>query len=60
MPAAEWYYAVGGVRHGPTSAARLRELRRSGRVDDRTLVWREGMPDWVAITDAGELDTGGT
>ena len=41
-----WYYAENGTQTGPVSDAELEALRRSGRVQHDTLVWREGLPEW--------------
>lgn len=50
-----WYYALGTSRFGPVPMARLVELIRVGQVRPDTLVWREGMGDWVAARSVGEL-----
>lgn len=42
-----WYYAIGGRQIGPVSEADLGELVKSGTVTEDTLVWREGMADWL-------------
>ena len=43
----DWYYATADrQRHGPLPASELRALAASGAIDARTLVWREGLPDW--------------
>lgn len=44
----QWYYSASGQQQGPVSPAELEGLVRSGAVTPETLVWREGMPDWVA------------
>ncbi len=47
-PAADqWYYANGRRRIGPVSVAVLRALAARSRVRRDTLVWREGLADWV-------------
>lgn len=48
----EWFFAEKGVKHGPVSSLALKKLADAGRVTPDTLVWREGMPDWVP---AGEI-----
>ncbi len=50
-----WYYALGSSRFGPVPMARLVELIRVGQVRPDTLVWREGMGDWVAARTVAEL-----
>lgn len=45
-----WYYAdAARDRHGPLSAAELRERVRDGLLERTTLVWREGMPEWQPL-----------
>ncbi|QQS09927.1 MAG: RDD family protein [Phycisphaerales bacterium] len=50
-----WYYALGSSRFGPVPMGRLVELIRVGQVRPETLVWREGMGDWVAARSVAEL-----
>lgn len=62
-PETMWYYATDGQQHGPVPASRLRQLWIDRRIGDQSLVWREGMGDWVAIAQVdGLLDdrSGGT
>jgi len=42
-----WYYARGDERMGPLDERQFGELLASGVVRDDTLVWREGMADWM-------------
>lgn len=51
--AAQWYYLAQGESHGPITAARLRQLVATGEVPADTLVWREGMVDWLSASDLG-------
>jgi uncharacterized RDD family membrane protein YckC len=57
METAPWYYvSADRQRQGPVSAATIRELFGAGTLDPRSLVWRQGMPQWLAIEQvAGEL-----
>lgn len=52
LPVVMWYYAVGSERHGPVDDA---GLRASGAITRDTLVWRAGMPNWVAAGAVPEL-----
>ena len=47
-----WYYVEGGEQAGPVSDEKLAELRRTGRVSDDSLVWREGMANWAPHREA--------
>ena len=42
-----WYYAEAGKQAGPVTDEQLAELVRSHVVTDDTLVWHEGMANWV-------------
>ena len=42
-----WYYAEDGQQAGPVDDSRFEELVRSGKIRSETLVWHEGMADWV-------------
>jgi uncharacterized protein len=42
-----WYYVEEGQQTGPVSEEDAQAWYRSGRIGDATLVWREGMTDWV-------------
>ena len=44
---AEWYFVTASGRNGPVTLDALQQLAVDGQIDDRTLVWKAGMPDWV-------------
>lgn len=47
----QWFYAEGNQdRRGPIPDEDLVELFRSGRIALDTLVWREGMGDWLPLS----------
>lgn len=50
-----WYYAVSNQRLGPVSEEEFGALVTNGTITPATLVWRQGMPDWLpyAQTTAG-------
>ena len=43
-----WYYVKQGQQAGPVDDAQLDQLRASGDIQDDTLIWHEGMPNWQA------------
>ena len=45
----QWYFVEEGKRAGPVAESALRSLVRSGRVQGATLVWTDGMGDWVPL-----------
>lgn len=46
----QWYYADAGVQQGPVAAAALAALYQQGRISDATLIWREGLAEWQALS----------
>lgn len=42
-----WYYADAGQQVGPISEADLEALAQSGKIQPSTLVWRDGLKDWI-------------
>jgi hypothetical protein len=42
-----WHYVDQGEKAGPVSDAQLAELNRNGKINADTLVWCEGMSDWM-------------
>ncbi|MCP3956473.1 MAG: M48 family metalloprotease [bacterium] len=56
-PKRSWYFRTADKTVGPVSTAGLKALLEGGAVSARTLVWKAGMSDWVAL--GGEdLDDG--
>ena len=53
----QWFYAEGNrERRGPIRDEDITQLFQSRRIDEDTLVWREGAGDWRPLRDfAGEL-----
>jgi len=49
--AATFYFAVGGDKVGPVDLARLRTEVAAGRLGPATLVWKPGLPNWIAAKD---------
>jgi len=47
-----WYYVDAGQQAGPVDDAQLEELLRSGRIQNDTLVWQEGMANWAPYSQA--------
>ena len=43
----DWYYALGGERFGPFDQDGFDLMVAQGRITGVTLVWREGLTDWV-------------
>ncbi len=47
-----WYYVDAGKQAGPVEDSQLEELRRAGKIQPDTLIWREGMPVWLPYREA--------
>ena len=45
LPVAEWHFLKGGKQHGPVTVEQLR-----ASITPTDLVWRAGMPQWVAAS----------
>ncbi len=43
----QWYYSIDGQRLGPVSQAEFETLVTNGVVKAETLVWRQGMAEWL-------------
>ena len=44
-----WFYSKADEKRGPVSEQGIASLYRSHAIDERTLVWREGMADWQPL-----------
>jgi uncharacterized RDD family membrane protein YckC len=53
-----WYYVDAGQQAGPVTDEQLEELRRTRKVTDDTLVWREGMASWAPFREAKPAQAG--
>jgi GYF domain 2 len=45
---AEWHYSRGNEQHGPVSSAQLKQMAAGGQLQPTDLIWKDGMPGWVA------------
>ena len=50
-----WYYTNGGQQQGPVPLEHLKSWLTSGQLQASELVWREGMPNWIAASQVPEL-----
>ena len=49
----QWYYEQHGTPHGPLAREQLAQLVRQGAIGPATLVWREGLTEWLTAAAAG-------
>lgn len=52
----EWFYNSRGTKQGPVTAADLRLLFKTRKIDPETHVWRKGLTDWIPIRDAALIE----
>jgi hypothetical protein len=50
-----WYFGENGQQHGPVDDAGIRQAIAAGQLNLQTLVWREGMPNWLPLAQVPEL-----
>lgn len=55
MANGEWYYAQDNRQQGPVPLQAIQEMVRGGQIQPNTLVWRQGMPNWVTASQVPEL-----
>jgi uncharacterized RDD family membrane protein YckC len=47
-----WYYVENGQQRGPVTEEALEALHQAGTVELETLVWRQGLANWLAYREA--------
>lgn len=48
-----WYYEQHATPHGPITGEQLQQLFDRGAIEPTTLVWREGLTEWLTAEAAG-------
>lgn len=51
----EWYYAAGDTSTGPVTPATIVSAMEAGKVSGSTLVWRQGLGEWIPLAECDEL-----
>jgi hypothetical protein len=51
----KWYYAKGGSQQGPVSTEDLQAKISSGELAPSDLIWRDGMKDWLPVSQVGDF-----
>lgn len=51
----KWYYAKGGSQQGPVSSEDLQAKISSGELAASDLIWRDGMKDWLPVSQVGDF-----
>ena len=52
---AEWFYAKDNAQHGPASDLEIRSLISTGQINQDTVIWREGMSDWLPLKEVPDF-----
>lgn len=55
MRSGMWYYSKNGMQMGPVSQEELSAKANLGEVLSSDLIWREGMQDWLPLTQVSEF-----
>jgi membrane protease subunit (stomatin/prohibitin family) len=55
VPILSYFYAINGQQQGPVPFERLQELFASRAVNRDTLIWKQGMAEWIALKEVPEL-----
>ena len=54
---ADWFYGKDNAQHGPISDLEIRSLISTGQIAPETIIWREGMADWIPLKDVPEFQS---
>jgi uncharacterized RDD family membrane protein YckC len=46
----QWYYSFGGQQYGPVPLDAISQFAAAGRLSPNDLVWQQGMPEWVPLS----------
>ena len=49
-----WFYALHNERRGPVADTEIASLLRNGTLTSATLVWRDGMENWLPLSAVGQ------
>lgn len=52
QPEEEWLVSIDGKQYGPYKTSKIKELLSSGKITDKTYVWKNGMANWKRISDS--------
>lgn len=52
-----WFYTKNGEQQGPVEQAVISEMLQKGELSGETMVWKEGMAQWVALSQVAEFQS---
>lgn len=50
IPISIYYLAINGAQQGPYNAEQVKSMLSSHIINPETLIWKEGMPNWAALS----------
>ena len=53
--AAEWFVVINGDQVGPITSVEVDSYFMSGQIEATTYVWKDGMSDWIHLTDVPDF-----
>jgi TM2 domain-containing membrane protein YozV len=53
----QWYYVAQGQQQGPVPLEHIRHWLQAGQMPANTMVWKEGMANWMPASDVPELQS---
>ena len=54
---ADWYYGKDNEQQGPVSELEMRSLISTGKITPDTIIWCEGMSDWLPLSQVPEFQS---
>ena len=51
-----WYYTNNGVQVGPVAIEEIKAMLADGRIKPSDMVWKEGMENWLPVSQVPELN----
>jgi len=51
----EYFRSINGTNSGPYTLREMRQFRKNGRIDDGTLIFREGESEWRPVGEFAEI-----
>ncbi len=57
LPTTGFYVAINGKQKGPYDAAKISKMISEGTVVRDSLVWKDGMENWIKASDVEELSS---
>lgn len=56
IPSPQYYLAINGNRQGPMDFDTVKSKIADGEINENTLLWKKGMPQWAKISSVSDFD----